>query len=101
MNGSVMSELLAVIKKKAEGYVSEERVEEYTNADGDLQLQKCKVTQKEVPPDLSAVKLLMEINGADPYENMTEEELEKEKKKLINQLKEKRKNETNRHTVQD
>lgn len=99
MNDSVMSELLAVIKKKAEGYVTYEQVEEYTNTDGDLQIQKRKVTQKEVPPDLSAVKLLMEMHGVDPYENMTEEELEKEKRKLINQLKEKKKNETNRHTV--
>lgn len=91
MNESVMSELLAVVRKKAEGYVTSERVEEYTNSDGDMQLLKCKVTQKEVPPDLSAVKLLMEMNGVDPYENMTEEELEKEKRKLIKELKEKKK----------
>lgn len=44
---------------------------------------KKKVTKREIPPDIKAVKLLME--GRD---ELTDEELEAEKQKLIDMLEE-------------
>jgi hypothetical protein len=90
--------LLSAIRKKAEGYIQEECVEEYGVSDGQLSLCKRKVTIKEVPPDLSAVKMLMEMGGENPYEKMSEEELENEKNRLLKLLKEKQ-NETDKHTL--
>ena len=90
--------LLCAVRKKAEGYTFEECVEEYGVSEGQLSLCKRKVTVKEVPPDLSAVKMLMEMGGENPYEKMSEEELENEKNRLLNLLKEKQ-NETNQHTL--
>jgi hypothetical protein len=40
----------------------------------------------------------MEMGGENPYEKMSEEELENEKNRLLNLLKEKQ-NETNQHTL--
>lgn len=86
--------LLLAVKKKAEGYKTEECVEEYGVNEGILTLCKRKVTLKEVPPDLSALKMLMEIDGGDEYETMSEEQLQAEKQRLLKLLKEKE-NETN------
>ncbi len=94
----ISSDLLCAVKKKAVGYTAEECVEEYGVSDGTLTLCKRKVTVKEVPPDLSAVKMLMEMDGIDPYEKMSEEELENEKNRLLLLLKEKQ-NETDKNTV--
>ena len=46
-----------------------------------------KVTEKEVPPDLSALKMLKDEFGQE-YSIMSEEELLEEKKKLLEMLKE-------------
>ena len=91
-------EFLLAVKKKAEGYKTEECVEEYGVNEGQLTLCKRKVTLKEVPPDVSALKMLMEISGGDEYETMSEDELQKEKERLLKLLKEKE-NETNQHSV--
>ena len=77
-------EIIDAVRKKARGYVTEERVEEQALKDGELQTVKLKVTVKEVPPDISAVKCLMEA----PVEQMSEEELIREKTRLIKMLKE-------------
>lgn len=87
-------DVLSSVRKKAIGYVAEESVSEYVVSDGELQLQKRKVTQKEVPPDMTAAKMLLELHSADPYEAMSETELEQEKNRLLEILKEKN-NETN------
>ncbi|MBO5224208.1 MAG: hypothetical protein J6C23_06835 [Clostridia bacterium] len=89
----IHDDLLCAVRKKAVGYTAEECVEEYGVNDGQLTLCKRKITVKEVPPDLSAVKMLMEMDGADPYSKMSEEELENEKNRLLKLLKEKQ-NET-------
>ncbi|MBO5926127.1 MAG: hypothetical protein J6Q38_01025 [Clostridia bacterium] len=47
---------------------------------------KRKVVSKNVPPDVSAVKLLMEIEGETDVRNLSDEELEKEKERLIKLL---------------
>lgn len=49
---------------------------------------KTKITTKEVPPDISAVKLIMEEMHADKYQSMNEEELLEEKQRLLKLLKE-------------
>lgn len=92
------NDLLCAVRKKAVGYTAEECVEEYGVSEGQLTLCKRKITVKEVPPDLSAVKMLMDLDEASPYENMSEEELENEKNRLLQLLKEKE-YETDKNTV--
>lgn len=76
--------------KKAVGYDSTETVEEYSDADGDLVLVKRKVTVKPVPPDITAIKLLLGIDGGDEdLSAVSDAELEKRKKKLLKIIKEK------------
>ena len=73
--------------KKALGYDATEVVEEYVSDDaGDIKLTKKKVTKKNVPPDLTALKMLMEETDESVAE-MTDEQLEKEKQRLLELLK--------------
>ncbi len=55
--------------------------------DGEYKLVKRKVTTREIPPDIKAVKLLLD-GGND--ENFSDEELEEEKQRLLKLLKEKK-----------
>ncbi len=72
--------------KKAMGYDVKEVVEEYVSDDnGDVKLTKKKVTKKNVPPDIGALKMLMENNGTKLNE-MSDEELEAEKQRLLKLL---------------
>ncbi len=48
---------------------------------------KRKVISKNVPPDVSAVKLLVELTGEDDIKNLSDEELEREKTRLLVLLK--------------
>ena len=78
--------------KKALGYDAKEVVEEYVqNGEGEVQLSKRKITTKCVPPDVQALKLLLDEETTKPIIEMTDEELEKEKirlLKLLNEVKE-------------
>ncbi len=47
---------------------------------------KRKVVSKNVPPDVSAVKLLVELDGDKDVKNLSDEELEREKQRLIKLL---------------
>ena len=78
-------EIKEAIMKVALGYCLEEVTEEYGVEDGELKLVKRKETKKDIPPDLKAVKLLLEDKD---YTVLSDEELEKEKQKLLKQLKE-------------
>ena len=73
------------IMKVALGYSLEEVTEEYGVEDGELRLVKRKETKKDVPPDLKAVKLLMDEKD---YSVLSDEELEAEKQRLLKRLKE-------------
>lgn len=73
------------IMKVALGYSLEEVTEEYGVEDGELKLVKRKETKKDVPPDLKAVKLLMDEKD---YSVLSDEELEEEKQRLLKRLKE-------------
>ncbi len=72
--------------KKAIGFKTQEVVEEYSQNDGEIVLTKKKVTQKEVPPDCVAIKMIIE--SVEDYSALSLEELEKEKIRLIKLLKE-------------
>lgn len=71
--------------KAAMGCKVAEVTEEYAEVDGQLKLLKRKRTQKDIPPDLKAVQLLMEKRG-DSVGSMSDEELQKEKERLVAQL---------------
>ena len=78
VDGDINSALL----KKALGFDAKEVVEEYAlNEEGEVKLSKKKITTKCVPPDVSALKMLLEQNT--PLSALTDEELETEKLRLI------------------
>ncbi len=81
------ADLKDALIKKALGYDATEVVEEYVSGEeGEIKLLKKKVTKKNVPPDLTALKILME-EGDEGLENMSDEELDKEKIRLLELLK--------------
>lgn len=91
MDKSLDDELCKAVLSKANGCESREVVEEYALDDnGDnIKLVKKKVTTKYLPPDISAVKMLLNMaqGNAENYANMTDEELISEKNRLLNILK--------------
>lgn len=58
-------------------------MEEFSVENGELKLVKKKITKREIPPDIKAVKMLL-----DGRDELSDEELEAEKQKLLNMLKE-------------
>lgn len=87
-SASKKEELKDILFKKAMGYESLEVVEEYSaDDDGEVKLIKKKVVKKPVPPDVTALKLLME-EGQKSVDEMTDEQLIEEKVRLLNLLKE-------------
>ena len=76
--------------KKAVGYSMDEVVEEYVcTEDGEIKLSKRKITKKNVPPDLTAVKILLEqLSENLDLSMLTDEQLEEEKQRLLKLLKE-------------
>lgn len=81
--------LEGVLMKVALGYQVAEVTEEYAEVDGALKLTKRKKTKKDIPPDLKAVQLLLDAQGGTGLENMSDEELEEEKRRLLQALQEK------------
>ncbi len=74
--------------KRAIGYEAKEITEEYVGDDeGGVRMVKKKVVSKNVPPDVSAVKLLVELDGEQDLKTLSDEELEKEKIRLLELLK--------------
>ena len=82
-------EIKNALLKRALGYDSTEITEEYAeDSSGQVRMLKRKVVSKNVPPDVSAVKLLCELDS-DNYKNlkdMTDDELEREKLRLLKLL---------------
>lgn len=75
------------LMKVALGFEVAEVTEEFAEVDGELKLTKRKKTKKEIPPDLRAVQLLLAENGAEnDYSKMSDEELEREKLRLLASL---------------
>lgn len=73
------------LKKCAVGFDTSEVVEEFSVVDGELKLIKKKVTRRDIPPDIKAVKMLLDGQPAAEY---TDEELMAERQKLMELLKE-------------
>ncbi|MBQ9514434.1 MAG: hypothetical protein IJR66_05630 [Clostridia bacterium] len=74
--------------KKALGYDTKEIVEEYVGGEeGEIKLSKKKITTKNVPPDISALKMLLDKEEK-PLSELSDEELEAEKNRLIKILSE-------------
>lgn len=64
-----------------------EVIEEYAEVDGKLKLLKRKKTEKDIPPDLKAVQLIIEEQrGRRGISALSDEELENEKLKLLKLL---------------
>lgn len=72
------------IYELAKGFKSIELTEEFiVDEEGVLKLQKKRIVTKNLPPDLEAYKLLY---GDTIYDEYTDEQLEKEKERLLKQL---------------
>ena len=72
--------------KKAVGYTATEKTTEYS-PEGEV--VKKKVVSKHFPPDISALKAYLElISSGEDYESMTDEELTREKERLLKELEE-------------
>ena len=81
----IEEDILSALKKCAVGLEASEVVEEFGAVDGEMKLVKKKVTRRDIPPDIKAVKLLLDGGGAG---ELSDEELEEEKKNLLKMLKE-------------
>lgn len=72
----------SALLKKALGFDAKEIVEEYaSDGEGEIRLSKKKITIKCVPPDVAALKMLLELKT--PLSEYTDEELEAEKLRLL------------------
>lgn len=80
--------IIAAVRKKAKGYRVTEKVEEKQMVDGEMQVVKIRLSTKEVPPDIAAVKCLCEMQEESRLEDMTEDELVAEKLRLLRELRE-------------
>ena len=69
-------DILDAVVKRACGYAAQETVEA-------LELVKKRVTVKDVPPDMAAAKMLFESGDVS---DLTDEQLEKERTRLIKEL---------------
>ena len=78
-----MEKLKKAIKKKALGYNVVEETVDYSLIDGEMVPSKKKTATRHIPPDVSALKALMDMKDEVNYESMTDEELSKEKLRLL------------------
>ncbi|MBQ2715128.1 MAG: hypothetical protein IJF76_05830 [Clostridia bacterium] len=76
------------LRKKALGYKTTEIVSEYgVTETGAVELVKRRVTEKDVPPDLTALKTYLEYRGnSEEFSECSVEELIAERKKLLKEL---------------
>lgn len=81
----IRDDILEAVVKRARGYTATETVEDYAVVDGALELVKKRVTVKDVPPDMTAAKLIMDDGGTD---ELTDEQLAIEKRRLLTELSE-------------
>lgn len=88
--------LKKALLRKALGYsVKEETIEYARDSEGEEVVSKRKVSKKYIPPDTTALRLLMEHFYGEEYkdvEDMSDEELLQERAKIIELLKEEEKN---------
>ena len=82
---NLSGDLKSALIKKALGYDATEVVEEYADEQGEIKLLKRKVTKKNVPPDVTALKMLIE-GETNSISHLTDQELKAEKERLIKLL---------------
>ena len=83
---TVNENLKSALLKKARGYSVTETVEEYVGGDeGEIKLLKKKVTKKKVPPDVTALKMLLDETKIS-VNDYTDEQLEIERQRLLKEL---------------
>lgn len=82
---NLSGDLKSALIKKALGYDATEVVEEYADEQGEIKLLKRKVTKKNVPPDVTALKMLIE-GETNSISHLTDKELKAEKERLIKLL---------------
>ncbi len=76
--------LKKALLKRAVGYIQKEIAEEYTSQDGKLILIKRKVTTKDIPPDLDALKII--LNEKKDYSSLSDEDLQAEWEKVKREI---------------
>ena len=67
-----------------------EVVEEYVNDENEMKLVKKKITKKHIPPDINAARALLEKcsdNEFNHLQDLSDEELEEMRKKIIEEIK--------------
>lgn len=80
--------MMDTLYKKGIGYQTEEIVEEYASEDKGGELLKRKVTIKNVPPDVAALKAYLDISKEKgEFDNLSDNELKAEKVRLLKLLK--------------
>ncbi len=82
--------LRKLLLKAAKGYKIAEVTVEYAEVNGRMQITKRKETKKDVPGDLKALQMLLEnekTEGLQGAGGLSDEELEKEKLRLLEELK--------------
>ena len=79
--------LTRLLLRRAQGYPYTEKTDEYAVVDGEVTLTRRKVVTKRVQPDADALKMLIDLDGATDITQMTDEELQSEKLRLIAFLK--------------
>lgn len=93
----IYQKIQKALLKRALGYEASETVEEYAKNGDDMNMVRKKITTKNVPPDISAVKMLLESfsDTSNELANLSAEQLQSEKERLLALLKEKSKIENN------
>ena len=86
----IPEKILKKLLRRAEGYTQTETQREYViEEDGSRRAVKEKVVEKEVPPDVQALKIYLELTEyRSEFENMSDDEIKEEKIRLIKELKE-------------
>lgn len=83
------NDVIDTLLKRALGYEQTEEITEYViDEDGNKRAVKEKKQVKTIPPDVNAIKLYLEkLEKQNALCNLTDEELEIEKERLLKELK--------------
>ena len=87
----IYDKIQKALLKRALGYDSSETVEEYAKSGDDMTIVRKKITTKNVPPDITAVKMLLDNMRENEHDlsELSAKDLEAEKLRLLALLKEK------------
>lgn len=81
-------DMMTMLLKKATGYTAKESVEEYVVEEGKKRLVKQKISKKHMPADTAALKIYLELESGKELCNMSDEELLREKQRLLAEIRE-------------